>query len=57
MKVIATSHVALPATGQGLFGLHAGPALAIWTFVLHVIFGASMGTLAHLRLLKLDARR
>jgi hypothetical protein len=42
--------VALPATGQGLFGLNAGPTLAIWTFVLHVIFGAIMGRLAQLSL-------
>ncbi|TIP18458.1 hypothetical protein [Mesorhizobium sp.] len=42
--------IALPAIGQGLFGIHGGSALAIWTFVLHVIFGAAMGRLARLKL-------
>jgi hypothetical protein len=47
--------IILPAIGDGLFGLRAGSALAVWTFVLHVIFGASMGRLAQLRVPKFDS--
>jgi hypothetical protein len=38
--------VALPATGQGFFGLRQGVSLAIGTLLLHVVFGAVMGALA-----------
>lgn len=48
--------IALPGIGQGLFGLRDGPTLAIWTFVLHVIFGAVMGRLALLKLSKIGPR-
>lgn len=41
--------VILPAIGDGFFGLRAGAALAVWTFLLHVVFGAIMGRLAQLR--------
>ena len=38
--------VALPLTHRGLFGLSLGPSLAIATFILHVVFGALIGTIA-----------
>jgi hypothetical protein len=40
----------LPLTGHGFFGLREGPSLALWTLLLHTIFGFVLGTLARLRL-------
>jgi hypothetical protein len=47
--------VILPAIGDGFFGLRTGPGLAVWTLVLHVVFGASMGRLSQLRVEKFQS--
>ncbi len=41
---------ALPLTGHGLFGLRDGAALALWTLLLHALFGFILGSLARARL-------